>query len=242
VEVISRDEDREYRVHVRRRAHISTPDVKRAQRRIGATHLDVHLLRFNLGLVGALGGLVLIALNLLSIRWLRSRERTFLRRALKRRVKPLEEDSLSVWLKVPSQELDTEIRELEKDPYNAVPNAWDNAPAVPAEIVVVQEPQEREAMIRGLQRRVRLSLVLWVALMPVMLALVMLVRPIEYGVPMAVGWLLMTLWFTRWVFVSRCPQCGRLYFEKQPNGEGRAAAPRGGWAACKNCGLLVNIW
>src|SRR4051794_15662080 len=61
----------------------------------------------------------LLAVNL-SNRWVTRKERQLLEKSLGRPMRRGEEDSLSIWLRVPKAQLEEAVRELDKNPFTPI--------------------------------------------------------------------------------------------------------------------------
>jgi hypothetical protein len=61
----------------------------------------------------------------LSIRWTQRKKRKLLKKALRRPLRPGEEDSLSTWLTVPTADLDQALQQLDENPFKEVEEAID---------------------------------------------------------------------------------------------------------------------
>jgi hypothetical protein len=84
--------------------------------------VDRHAIQLVVSVVGLAAWLIATSL---SNRWTTRKERRLLERGLGRAVKPGEEDSLSAWLNVPTEQLERVAQELEENPFNPVVETLD---------------------------------------------------------------------------------------------------------------------
>ena len=187
-------------------------------------------------LIFGISGFAFLLLLGLSIHWAKVKEREFLKKSLRRSVRPGEEDTLGVWLKVPADRLDDEALELGKNPFAALANAFPftGVPETPPDLL--QKPKHRldyEAGLAEIRRRRLIRRVLLLLFLPAMLLARNAIRT-TLQAQLALAWVFASVWINNWVRFTRCPRCGELF---HVGGKSRWT----GWSrTCVNCGLPLH--
>jgi hypothetical protein len=189
----------------------------------------------DLRLIFAISGLAFLVLLALSIHWAKVREREFLKRSLGRSIRPGEEDTLGVWLKVPPDRLDGEVLELEKNPFAALANAFTGVPGTPPDLLPKPKPDrlDYEAGLSKIRRRRLIRRMLLLSFLPAML-LARNAITTTLQAQLALAWVLASVWINNWVRFTRCPRCGELF---HVDGKSRWT---GRSRTCVNCGLPLH--
>jgi hypothetical protein len=184
-------------------------------------------------LIFGIFGLVFLLFLGLSIRCGRVKERQFLKKSLGRTIRPGEEDTLGIWLKVPTAQLGDEVRELEKNPFAALANSFSGLPGTPPYLLPKSDLRNYEPGLADIRRRRLVRLVLLLSFLPAMLLARGAIRP-TLQAQIALAWVLASIWIDNWVRLTRCPGCGELF---HVSGKSRST----GWTrTCVNCGLSLH--